>query len=197
MAGSMPTSIGTLRSSRVLRARQLSTEVMSARENLEAGPRRAWVRHNRSQEFRDLGESALALGHMDLTARATGIGEFSPELGEVFDFRAGRSFASATFSSPQKPAARQGGTVGCGSARKRTPGTPPAVGDDHQMLPQTTGRTDAIVRTQRSKDDAKERCPHCGGRLEGALECLMCGVDLGRSAGTRPTRCGRSDSPAR
>jgi ketosteroid isomerase-like protein len=39
--------------------------------------------------LRDLGESVLTLGHMDLTARATGI-EFSQELGEVFDLRAGR-----------------------------------------------------------------------------------------------------------
>jgi ketosteroid isomerase-like protein len=50
----------------------------------------AWERlTNRPQEFRDLGESVLALGHMDLSARATGI-EFSQELGEVFDFRAGK-----------------------------------------------------------------------------------------------------------
>jgi ketosteroid isomerase-like protein len=50
----------------------------------------AWERlTNRNQELRDLGESVLALGHMDLTARATGI-EFSQELGEVFDCRAGK-----------------------------------------------------------------------------------------------------------
>jgi ketosteroid isomerase-like protein len=44
---------------------------------------------NRPQEFRDLGESVLVLGHLDLTARTTGI-EFSQEVGEVFDFRAGK-----------------------------------------------------------------------------------------------------------
>jgi ketosteroid isomerase-like protein len=50
----------------------------------------AWERLiNRPQELRDLGESVLALGHIDLTARATGI-EFSQEVGEVFDFRAGK-----------------------------------------------------------------------------------------------------------
>ena len=50
----------------------------------------AWERlTNRPQEFRDLGESVLALGHIDLTARATGI-EFSQEVGEVFDLRAGK-----------------------------------------------------------------------------------------------------------
>ena len=50
----------------------------------------AWERlTNRPQEFRDLGESVLVLGHMDLAARATGI-EFSQELGEVFDLRAGK-----------------------------------------------------------------------------------------------------------
>ena len=50
----------------------------------------AWERlTNRPQELRDLGESVLALGHIDLTARATGI-EFSQEVGEVFDLRAGK-----------------------------------------------------------------------------------------------------------
>jgi ketosteroid isomerase-like protein len=50
----------------------------------------AWERLiNRPQEFRDFGESVLALGHLDLTARATGI-EFSQEVGEVFDLRAGK-----------------------------------------------------------------------------------------------------------
>ena len=48
----------------------------------------AWERlTNRPHEFRDFGESILVLGHLDLTARATGI-EFSQEVGEVFDFRA-------------------------------------------------------------------------------------------------------------
>ena len=50
----------------------------------------AWERlTNQPQELRDLGESVLVLGHLDLTARATGI-EFSQEVGEVFDFRAGK-----------------------------------------------------------------------------------------------------------
>jgi ketosteroid isomerase-like protein len=50
----------------------------------------AWQRlTNRPQEFRDLGESVLALGHIGLTARATGI-EFNQEVGEVFDLRAGK-----------------------------------------------------------------------------------------------------------
>ena len=50
----------------------------------------AWERlTNRPEEFRDLGESVLALGHMDLAARTTSI-EFSQELGEVIDFRAGK-----------------------------------------------------------------------------------------------------------
>jgi ketosteroid isomerase-like protein len=50
----------------------------------------AWERlTNRPLEFRDLGESVLALGHIDLTARVTGI-EFSQEVGEVFDLRAGK-----------------------------------------------------------------------------------------------------------
>ena len=50
----------------------------------------AWERLiNRPREFRDLGESVLVLGHIDLTARATGI-EFSQEVGEVFDLRGGK-----------------------------------------------------------------------------------------------------------
>jgi ketosteroid isomerase-like protein len=50
----------------------------------------AWERlTNRPHEFRDLGDSVLALGHLELTARTTGI-EFSQEVGEVFDLRAGK-----------------------------------------------------------------------------------------------------------
>jgi ketosteroid isomerase-like protein len=50
----------------------------------------AWGRlTNRPQEFVDLGESVLVLGHIDLTARVTGI-EFSQEVGEIFDLRAGK-----------------------------------------------------------------------------------------------------------
>jgi ketosteroid isomerase-like protein len=50
----------------------------------------AWERLvNRPEELRDLGDSVLALGHLDLTARSTGI-EFSQEVGEVFDLRAGK-----------------------------------------------------------------------------------------------------------
>ena len=50
----------------------------------------SWQRlTNRPHEFRDLGDSVLVLGQMDLAARTTGI-EFSQELGEVFDVRAGR-----------------------------------------------------------------------------------------------------------
>ena len=50
----------------------------------------AWKRlTNRPQQFRDLDESVLALGHIELTARTTGI-EFSQEIGEVFDLRAGK-----------------------------------------------------------------------------------------------------------
>jgi|SRR5215210_5766066 len=50
----------------------------------------AWERlTNRPQELRDLGESVLALGHLDLTSPTTGI-EFRQEVGEVFDLRAGK-----------------------------------------------------------------------------------------------------------
>jgi ketosteroid isomerase-like protein len=50
----------------------------------------AWERlTNRPEELRDLGESVLVLGHIDLTARATGI-EFSQELGQLVEFREGK-----------------------------------------------------------------------------------------------------------
>ena len=50
----------------------------------------AWARlTSRPQEFRDLGESVLMLGHIDVTARTTGI-EFTQEIAELFEFRGGR-----------------------------------------------------------------------------------------------------------
>ena len=50
----------------------------------------AWERLvNRPQELRDLGDSVLVLGHLDLTARTTGI-EFRQEVGEVFDLEDGK-----------------------------------------------------------------------------------------------------------
>jgi ketosteroid isomerase-like protein len=60
--------------------------------------RRAWREYHgevwdrltpRPQEFRDLGESVLVLGQMELTARTTGI-EFSQEIGQLFEFRGGK-----------------------------------------------------------------------------------------------------------
>ena len=50
----------------------------------------AWDRLNsRPQEFRDLGGSVLMLGHMDVTARTTGI-KFTQEIAELFEFRGGK-----------------------------------------------------------------------------------------------------------
>jgi len=82
---SMSTSSGTLRSSRALRERQTTYRGHDGARRVWAEDRgESWERlTNRPQEFRDLGESVLALGQMDLAARATGI-EFSQELGEVF-----------------------------------------------------------------------------------------------------------------
>ena len=62
------------------------------------GARKAWREYrgeawerltNRPQEIRDLGESVLVLGQMDITARTTGI-EFSQELGQLAEFRRGK-----------------------------------------------------------------------------------------------------------
>jgi ketosteroid isomerase-like protein len=50
----------------------------------------AWERlTSRPQEIRDLGESVLALGHIELTARTTGI-EFTQEIGQLVDFQGGK-----------------------------------------------------------------------------------------------------------
>jgi ketosteroid isomerase-like protein len=50
------------------------------------------------QEIRDLGESVLVLGHLDVTGRTTGIG-FSEELGQLLTFRGGKIFRSEDFLS--------------------------------------------------------------------------------------------------
>jgi ketosteroid isomerase-like protein len=59
----------------------------------------AWERLTlQVQEIRDLGESVLVLGHIDLTARTTGI-EFSEEVGMLLTFRAGKILSSHDFLS--------------------------------------------------------------------------------------------------
>jgi ketosteroid isomerase-like protein len=50
------------------------------------------------QEIRDLGESVLLLGHLDVTGRTTGIG-FSEELGQLVTFRGGKILRSQDFLS--------------------------------------------------------------------------------------------------
>ena len=59
----------------------------------------AWERLTvRIQEIRDLGESVLVLGHLDLTARTTGL-EFSEELGQLVTFRGGKILRTHDFLS--------------------------------------------------------------------------------------------------
>jgi ketosteroid isomerase-like protein len=50
------------------------------------------------QEIRDLGESVLVLGHLDVTGRTTGIG-FREELGQLVSFRDGKILRSQDFLS--------------------------------------------------------------------------------------------------
>ena len=74
-----------------LEGRATTTEVMTARNR--SGGRTA-ARHGNASPIGPRSSATSAsrssrLGHMDLTARATGI-EFSQELGEVFDLRAGK-----------------------------------------------------------------------------------------------------------
>jgi ketosteroid isomerase-like protein len=59
----------------------------------------AWGRLTlRIHEIRDLGESALVLGHFDVSGRTTGL-EFSQELGQVMTFRGGKIVRSQDFLS--------------------------------------------------------------------------------------------------
>jgi ketosteroid isomerase-like protein len=59
----------------------------------------AWERLTvRIQEIRDLGESVLVLGHLDLTARTTGL-EFHEEVGALGTFRGGKILRSQDFLS--------------------------------------------------------------------------------------------------
>jgi ketosteroid isomerase-like protein len=59
----------------------------------------AWERLTiRIQEIRDLGESVLVLGHLDLTARTTGL-EFDEEVGSLMTFRGGKIVRSQDYLS--------------------------------------------------------------------------------------------------
>ena len=71
------------------------------------GARKAWDDYRgggwerltiRIQEIRDLGESVLLLGHIDLTARTTGL-EFTEEVGSLMTFRGGKIMTSQDFLS--------------------------------------------------------------------------------------------------
>jgi len=71
------------------------------------GARKAWREYRgeawerltvRPQEIRDLGESVLALGQMDLIARATGIA-FTQEVGQLIEFREGKAVRVRDFLS--------------------------------------------------------------------------------------------------
>jgi ketosteroid isomerase-like protein len=62
----------------------------------------AWERLTvRIQEIRDLGESVLVLGHLDLTARTTRM-RFHEELGSLMTFRGGKILRSEDFLSHAK-----------------------------------------------------------------------------------------------
>jgi uncharacterized protein len=62
----------------------------------------AWERLTiRIQEIRDLGESVLVLGHLNLTARTTGI-RFHEEVGSLMTFRGGKILRSEDFLSHAK-----------------------------------------------------------------------------------------------
>jgi ketosteroid isomerase-like protein len=71
-------------------------DVRKAWEEYRGG---AWGRlTTQIQEIRDLGESVLVLGHLDVTGRTTGIG-FSEELGMLVTFRGGKILRSRDFLS--------------------------------------------------------------------------------------------------
>jgi ketosteroid isomerase-like protein len=69
------------------------------------GLRKAWDEYrseawgglmNQVQEIRDLGESVLVLGYLDVTGRTTGI-ESSQEFGQLVTFRGGKILRSQDF----------------------------------------------------------------------------------------------------
>jgi ketosteroid isomerase-like protein len=71
------------------------------------GARRAWREYRgeawerltiRPQEFRDLGDSVLVLGQIDLTARTTGM-VFTQEIGSLMEFREGKVVRARDFLS--------------------------------------------------------------------------------------------------
>jgi ketosteroid isomerase-like protein len=71
------------------------------------GARRAWDDYRggawerltiQVQQIRDLGESVLALGHLDLTARTTRM-RFREEVGSLMTFRGGKILRSRDFLS--------------------------------------------------------------------------------------------------
>jgi ketosteroid isomerase-like protein len=79
-----------------------------AREIWRQNRGEAWERLvNRPEEFRDLGDSVLVLTRIGLTARQTGI-EFSQEVGEVFDLRAGEIVRIRDFLSHAEAIAAAG-----------------------------------------------------------------------------------------
>ena len=71
-------------------------EVRTAWDDYRGG---TWERlRGRPQQIRDLGESVLVLGHLDLLNRTTGI-EFREEVGQLITFRAGKILRSRDFLS--------------------------------------------------------------------------------------------------
>ena len=68
----------------------------------------AWERLTiQIQEIRDLGESVLVLGHIDLTGRTTGM-EFREEVGSLMTFRGGKILRSQDFRSHAEALAAAG-----------------------------------------------------------------------------------------
>jgi ketosteroid isomerase-like protein len=80
------------------------------------GVRKAWDEYRgeawggfttQVQEIRDLGESVLLLGHLDVTGRTTGI-ELSQEFGQLVTFRGGKILRSRDFLSHTEALAAAG-----------------------------------------------------------------------------------------
>ena len=69
---------------------------------------------NQIQEIRDLGESVLVLGHLDVAGRTTGI-ESSQEFGQLVTFRGGKILRSQDFLTTRRPSK----PPGCRSRRCR------------------------------------------------------------------------------
>jgi ketosteroid isomerase-like protein len=114
------------------------------------GVRKAWDEYrgeawggltSQIQEIRDLGESVLLLGHLDVTGRTTGI-DFNEQLGQLVTFRGGRIVRSHDFLSHAE-ALEAAGLSEYAGRRDRLLGLPGGGGPEGSLKARAFGRVAA------------------------------------------------------